>query len=68
MTTLLASRTTMGLICTLGAVWALAALLLVLCIALVAFGGFWGAAIAWLLLGAGLRFLYHSLTRRRRHP
>jgi hypothetical protein len=55
------------LICTLGAVWALAALLLVIAIALVAFGGFWGVAAASLLIGAWMRSLYENLNRRR-HP
>jgi hypothetical protein len=67
MTTLPRYHTTMGLICTLGAVWALVALLLVLVIALVAFGGFWGVAAASLLIGAWMRSLYENLNRRR-HP
>jgi membrane protein implicated in regulation of membrane protease activity len=64
MTTMLRYHTTMGLICTLGAVWALAALLIVICCVLVAFGGFWGAAVAWLILGVGLRVLFHPFIKK----
>lgn len=65
----LVGYTTMERMSRLCAMWALAALLLILCVALAIVIGLWGVAIASFLLGVGGRIVADPFLRRRRpHP